>query len=132
MSRTEQLRQLAITWNDAWNSRDPARLEAFFTPDGTYYDPDLPAGAIAGKQGIRQVAQKTWADWPQASFEALTITVEDPRVVLEWRSTAKHRSGVELQLEGVDLLVWEGDKVSAARSYYDVHSRAKALAQKQA
>lgn len=126
MARNDELRELTKAWNDAWNSRDASKLAAFFTDSGTYYEPDL-AEAVSGKTGIEGPAKRTWDDWPDVSFDIVSTTIEDPRVVLEWRSAAKHKSGKILNLEGVDVLEWDGDKISAARVYYDVHSRKVAL-----
>lgn len=126
MSRNDELRALTTAWNDAWNSKDASTLAAFFADGATYYEPDL-AEPQDGASGIGAVAEKTWAEWPTASFEEVSMTVEDPRVVLEWRSTATHKSGKTLNLEGVDVLEWSGDKLSSARVYYDVHARVTAL-----
>ena len=126
MSRTDELRALTTAWNDAWNSKDASKLAAFFAEGATYYEPDF-AEPQDGASGIAAVAEKTWADWPEASFEVVSVTVEDPRVVLEWRSSAKHKSGKTLNLEGVDVLEWKGDKLAAVRVYYDVHARVTAL-----
>ena len=126
MSRNDELRALITAWNDAWNSKDASTLTAFFAEGGTYYEPDFPEPAD-GASGIAAAAEKTWADWPDATFEEVSVTVEDPRVVLEWRSTATHRSGKTLNLEGVDVLEWQGDKLASARVYYDVHVRKTSL-----
>ena len=126
MSRTEELKQLTDKWNEAWNSRDPEELAAFFTDDSTYYEPSL-EGAVPGKAGIRDCARETWARWPSAGFEVVSITIAEPRVALEWKSSATHKSGTVVQLEGVDILEWNGDKLAAARVYYDEHSRKLAL-----
>lgn len=128
-NRNERLRQLAAAWNDAWNGGDPEALAAFFGDAGTYYEPDLLSGPVAGRTGVVQSATKTWQQWPGATFEIVSMIVADPHVALEWRSSAKHRSGVELTLEGVDILQWEGEKLAAARIYYDEHKRKLALAE---
>lgn len=122
MGRTEELQELTTRWNAAWNSRDVSQLAGFFTAGGTYYEPDLEA-AVDGASGIGAIAEKTWNDWPAATFEAVSVTISSPRVVLEWRSTAAHSSGKVLNLEGVDVLEWDGDKITAARVYYDIHYR---------
>ena len=127
MGRLEDLQSLTSAWNAAWNSRDTSQLAAFFTADGTYYEPDFTGGPVNGAAGIGEVAQKTWEQWPEATFEEVSVTIADPRVVLEWKSTATHTSGKVVNLEGVDVLEWSGDKISAARVYYDVHSRNVAL-----
>jgi hypothetical protein len=127
MNRSEELRRLTLSWNDAWNSGEAGKLQAFFLPGSTYYDPTLSAEPTAGAEGIRLCAQKTWEDWPGAHFEAVSIIVEPPRVALEWRSTATHRSGAVLRLEGVDLLEWEGSGLRSARTYFDVSIRKAAL-----
>jgi ketosteroid isomerase-like protein len=118
VSRVEELRRLALAWNDAWNGGDVARLTAFFAPDSTFYEPNLSA-PMPGVEGVKASAEKTWADWPGAVFDAVTITIEESRVVVEWRTSAVHRSGLEHLLEGVDVLEVEGDRVTACRIYYD-------------
>jgi hypothetical protein len=57
----------------------------------------------------------------------VSMTVQEPRVALEWRSSATHRSGKLVELQGVDLLEWRGELLVAARVYYDEHSRRRAL-----
>jgi predicted ester cyclase len=118
-----ELRRLTKNWNDAWNSGDPSALEAFFLPGATYYDPTFLNGPEAGRPGIRRAALKTWEDWPGARFEVVSMVVDSPHVALEWRSTATHRSGASLRLEGIDLLEWEAEKLKNARTYFDVSIR---------
>jgi ketosteroid isomerase-like protein len=116
--RTDQLRRLGLSWNEAWNSRDVSRLTRFFAPRSTYYEPSL-SGPMPGAEGVTASAEKTWDDWPRAVFSAVTVTVEDPRVVVEWRTSAAHKSGLQHLLEGVDILEVDGDLVTACRVYYD-------------
>jgi steroid delta-isomerase-like uncharacterized protein len=122
MSRHDDLKRLVTAWNDAWNSRDAGKLADFFTEDATYYEPALPA-PMAGRSGVQKAAEKTWSEWPDAVFAPVSLTVEDPRVVIEWRSSARHRSGKVVELQGVDILEWKGDKLTSARIYYDEHGR---------
>jgi ketosteroid isomerase-like protein len=129
MTRIAELRELAAAWNAAWNGRDPDTLAAFFTEDATYYEPGLESGPVLAHAGIKGAASKTWQDWPGATFQTVSLTIEGSRVALEWRSSATHRSGAEVTLEGVDILEWDGDKVTSARVYYDEHSRKLALGQ---
>jgi uncharacterized protein (TIGR02246 family) len=129
MDRDEELRLLTVQWNDAWNSRDSSKLVDLFSDSGTYYEPALGSDPVPGRAGIVDAAKKTWADWPKAKFEAQTIIVDPPRVVLEWSSTAEHKSGKQVRLQGVDLLEWDGKKVAACRCYFDVHSRNQQLGQ---
>jgi ketosteroid isomerase-like protein len=116
-------RALTNAWNDAWNSREADKLADFFAEGSTYYEPGLGSDPIDGAAGIREAAEKTWQEWPEATFEAVSITVEGTRTVIEWRSNATHRSGAAVRLEGVDVLEWDGDKLESARVYYDEHSR---------
>jgi hypothetical protein len=116
--RTDQLRRLGLAWNEAWNSRDVSRLTRFFAPRSTFYEPSL-SGPMPGTEGVSASAEKTWGDWPRAVFEPITITVEDPRVIVEWRTSAAHRTGLQHLLEGVDILEVDGDLVTACRVYYD-------------
>ena len=123
MSQNDDIRALTEAWNNAWNSRNANELAAFFAADSTYYEPDLPSGPVSGPQGVAEAATKTWAEWPNAEFSVVSMTVEGARVVLEWRSTATHRTGKSVNLEGVDILQWSGAKIASARVYYDEHSR---------
>ena len=121
--RTDQLRRLGLAWNEAWNSRDVSRLTRFFAPRSTFYEPSL-AGPMPGAEGVTASAEKTWADWPRAVFAAVTITVEEPRVIIEWRTSAAHRTGLQHLLEGVDILELDGDLVASCRVYYDTRVEA--------
>ena len=122
MSSIDELRRLGQAWNQAWNSRDPSTLVAFFAPGSTFSDPTL-AGPMDGAEGITAAATRTWSEWPHAVFEVISVTVEPPRVVIEWRTTEAHRSGLEHVLEGVDILEVVDGRVAACRSYHDTRTR---------
>ena len=127
MDQYQQLREMTMAWNQAWNSRDAQKLAAFFGEGSTYYEPDLSTGPVPGAQGVAEAAEKTWADWPSAEFSVVSMTIEASRVVLEWKSSATHHTGKTVQLEGVDILQWNGVHLESARVYYDEHSRQKQL-----
>jgi ketosteroid isomerase-like protein len=126
MPTIDELRRLGQAWNQAWNSRDPSALVAFFAPGSTFSDPTL-AGPMDGADGITAAATRTWSEWPHAVFDVISITVEAPagasRVVVEWRTTEAHRSGLEHVLEGVDILEVVDGRVAACRSYHDTRTR---------
>ena len=130
MSRYDEIRALTDAWNTAWNSRNASELASFFAAEGTYYEPDLNSGPVAGPTGVSAAATKTWADWPSAEFSIVSMTIDGSRVVLEWRSTATHRTGKAVNLEGVDILEWQGSKIVSARVYYDEHSRQRQLTER--
>jgi ketosteroid isomerase-like protein len=124
---SDKLREIAKAWNDAWNGRDAGALAAFFADGATYYEPGLPSGPVAAADGIKVAAQKTWQDWPDASFEAVSILVDSNLIAVEWRSSATHKSGTDLTLEGVDVLELDGEKIASCRVYFDIHAREQAL-----
>ncbi|HTE50124.1 MAG TPA: nuclear transport factor 2 family protein [Kofleriaceae bacterium] len=121
MPATEELRRLALEWNRAWNSRDPSRLARFFAPGSTFSEPSL-AGPMDGAEGVAASATKTWSEWPRAVFESVSVTVEGARVVIEWRTSATHKTGLEHVLEGVDVLEVSQGLVTSCRSYYDTRT----------
>lgn len=121
-SDTDELRRIGQAWNEAWNSRDPSRLASFFAPGSTFSDPSL-AGPMDGPEGITAAAIRTWSEWPHAVFDVISITSQDRRVVIEWRTTEANRSGLEHVLEGVDVLEIEDGRVAACRSYHDTRTR---------
>ena len=123
-SRSDSLRRFAAAWNDAWNRRDAAALVGFFATRSTFYEPSL-AGPLDGREGIAASAARTWGDWPRATFEPLSITVEPPRIVIEWRTRAVHKSRLAHILEGVDILeVDDADRITSCRIYYDTRAEA--------
>lgn len=124
---SDKLRELATAWNDAWNGGDASRLAGFFAEGASYYEPGLRSGPVPAAEGIVASAEKTWADWPGASFEAVSILVDGDKIAVEWRSSATHKSGTALTLEGVDILEVDGDKITSCRVYFDVHARKAAL-----
>ena len=78
-----------------------------------------------GRDGVAASAARTWSDWPRATFEPVSITVEPPRVVIEWRTRAVHRSRLTHILEGVDILEIDGeDRVRSCRIYVDQRTEA--------
>jgi ketosteroid isomerase-like protein len=123
---SDKLREIAKKWNDAWNGGDAGALVAFFADGGTYYEPSM-AGPVAAAEGIKSSAETTWRDWPGATFEAVTVIVGGDKVAVEWRSSATHRIGTDVNLEGVDILEFDGDKIKSCRVYYDIHTRRQAL-----
>lgn len=124
---SDNVRAIARAWNDAWNGKDAAVLAAFFGEGATYYEPGLGSGPVPAAEGIKSAAEKTWAEWPGAAFDAVSVIVDGSRVAVEWRSSATHKSGAALTLEGVDILELDGDKIASCRVYYDIHSRKSAL-----
>lgn len=121
MARAHELRRLGQAWNEAWNSRDPAQLARLFADGSTFYEPNL-SESMGGAEGVVASATRIWSEWPRAVFEAVSITVEEPRVVVEWRTSAAHRSGLAHVLEGVDILEFDGDLIRACRTYYDTRT----------
>ena len=77
MGRREDLESLARAWNAAWNSRDPSQLVAFFTPDGTYYEPDFTGGPVGGAAGISEVAQKVAEFLRECGEQVCTIAAQE-------------------------------------------------------
>jgi len=124
---SDKLREIAAAWNDAWNGRDADVLAAFFADGATYYEPGLPSGPVAAASGIKVSAIKTWEDWPEVSFEAVSILVDGSTIAVEWKSSATHKSGRALTLEGVDILELKDDKIVSCRVYFDIHARKLAL-----
>src|SRR6266545_270722 len=122
MARLDDLRRLGLAWNEAWNSGDQAQLTRFFAPHSTFFEPSMPAPA-SGAEGVAASAARTWSDWPGAVFEVLSITVEGSRVVVEWRTSATYKTGLEHVLEGVDVLEFDRDLIVACRTYYDTRTR---------
>ena len=116
---------VAQTYFDAWNQRDPADIIATFAEGGTYSDPTVPA--LTGS-ALATHAGGLFAAFPDLSFEIVSAAqAGDHAVVAQWMMRGTNTgplaggppTGSTVALPGADFITIDGDKIRAVQGYFD-------------
>jgi hypothetical protein len=74
---------IAESWISAWNSHDPEKLTAIFTPDVMYED--VPFGAVNhGSEQLRKFAASELEGSPDLHVELASSSIEGEHGSIEW------------------------------------------------
>lgn len=130
MKTQEELKQLAATILAAWNDQDTAAVVSMYTDDVTYQDPNTD-GAVEGAEAFGRYLDKLFSRW-QMHWELR----EDPLphadgagVTALWKATLSPAgSERSVEVEGMDLIVLDGDRVRHNEVWFDRAALAPLLA----
>lgn len=104
----------------AWNRQDVEAVLARYSSDAVYLDPNT-EGPVVGHEAMRSYLSKLYERW-QMHWEArerFLFGAEDGAAVL-WRATLRPRGGErEVTVEGMDLILMDGDLVKRDEVYFD-------------
>jgi steroid delta-isomerase-like uncharacterized protein len=104
-------------WEVVFNQRNLDALYEFYAPNAVWHQPDQDL------QGLEEVKQ--WLARPFEAFPDLNVSVEDviaegDKVVIRYTSRGTHQgetgglgppTGRQIELEGIAILRFEGDKI---------------------
>ena len=105
---------------EAWNSQDVERLVACYTPDLVYRDPNT-RGEVRGADAFRRYLTKLFGAWRMhwSTREIFPLEGEDGTAAL-WRATlTPHGTTRSVEVEGMDLVVIEGERIKRNEVYFD-------------
>ena len=105
---------------DAWNSQDVEKVIDCYTADVRYRDPNTD-GTIDGSDAMRRYLTKLFDRWQMhwKLREAYPLRDVDGAAVL-WTATLRLRHGdAEVEIDGMDLAVVDGDRLSRNDVYFD-------------
>jgi steroid delta-isomerase-like uncharacterized protein len=116
---------VAQTYFDAWNRRDPAAIVATFAEDGTYSDPTVPT-----LTGLAMIGYTSglFAAFPDLSFEIVNAAqTGNHTVAAQWMMRGTNTgplagnppTGKAVTLPGADFITVEGDKIRSVQGYFD-------------
>lgn len=119
---SSELVQLVQSGYEAWNRGDRSWVLDHMSPDVRWVTPpeDPDPGTYTGYEGVEQY----WAQWRaavgQLSFEIEEMIDEGAAVVVVARrqGTGEH-SGLQVSDRVIQVFVFEGDKCTEVREYYD-------------
>jgi ketosteroid isomerase-like protein len=111
---------LAERFLAAWNSQDVDRLLGCYTPDVRYRDPNT-RGFVEGHEALGDYLGKLFEQWEMhwSLREAYPLRDVEGAGAL-WRASLRP-AGTEasIEVEGMDLALVEGDRLSRNDVYFD-------------
>jgi ketosteroid isomerase-like protein len=117
----------------AWNAHDVEAVVACYTDDLTYIDPNT-HGPVEGADGMRRYLTKLFDRWQMhwTVKQVFALADLDGSSAL-WRASLTSRAtGKTVEVEGMDLVLIEGDRVKRNEVYYDRAALAPVLVPEQA
>ncbi|MFN8161692.1 MAG: nuclear transport factor 2 family protein [Solirubrobacterales bacterium] len=105
---------------DAWNRQDVEAVLARYTSDGSYLDPNT-GGPVVGREALRRYLTRLFEAWEMhwEEREHFLFGEADGAAVL-WRATLRPRGGgAEVTVEGMDLILMEGELVARNEVHFD-------------
>lgn len=104
----------------AWNTQDVERVVACYTDDVIYRDPNT-RGAVEGADAMRRYLTKLFANWQMhwEAREAFPLEGMEGEAIL-WRASLRRKDGDQsVEVDGMDLVVREGERIKRNEVYFD-------------
>ena len=112
--------RLAERLLESWNTQEVERVVDCYTKDVRYRDPNT-RGFVEGSDALRRYLTKLFQRWQMhwALREAYPLRDAEGAAVL-WRATLRPRGGdSEVEIDGMDLALAEGNRLSRNDVYFD-------------
>lgn len=116
----QRANEVAERFLEAWNSQDVDRVVDCYTADVRYRDPNT-RGFVEGADALRRYLTKLFDQWDMhwALREAYPLGDTEGAAVL-WRATLRPKSaGADVEIDGMDLALVDGDRLSRNDVYFD-------------
>ena len=129
--RQEELEAFSQRFLDAWNTQDVDEVVGVYTDDVSYLDPNT-RGTVEGSDALRRYLTKLFGAWDMhwAFREGYVAGADDDVATVAWRATLRRKGGEqEVEVEGIDLVVVEGDRIKRNEVYFDRAALAPLLAE---
>jgi steroid delta-isomerase-like uncharacterized protein len=105
----------------AWNSQDVEKVVASYAEDVVYVDPNT-RGEVKGAEAMRRYLSKLFAAWEMHWAIRSVHPLKDTNgAVVRWHATIKRAGGKGemVEVDGMDLVILEGDRVKRNEVYFD-------------
>lgn len=115
-----RLHELAEQLIGSWNSQDVERVVACYTDDVTYIDPNT-RGPVEGAAALRKYLARLFGSWKMTWQLKQTYIFEDHSgCAAMWHATLRRADGgTTVEVDGMDLVIVEGDHVKRNEVYFD-------------
>ena len=125
-----QKHDIAESWISAWNSHDPDKLAAIFTPDIMYEDVPF-ASVNHGSAELRKFAASDFDASPDLHVELGSSSIQGNHGTIEWTFSGTDKgifkTGKKFSVRGVSILTLKNGKISRNVDYYDAATVMKQL-----
>ena len=104
----------------AFNDHDVDAVMACMTGDvvfDTAAGPDMHGRRLTGAADVCAAFERTWTDMPDVSWQCTRHAVFGDRGVSEWIFRATAKDGTRIEVEGVDLFGFRGDRVATKSAF---------------
>ena len=105
------------SWISAWNSHDPDKLAAIFTPDIMYEDVPF-ASVNHGSAELRKFAASEFDGSPDLHVELGSSSIQGNHGTIEWTFSGTDKgifkTGKKFSVRGVSILTLKNGKASAS------------------
>ncbi len=128
-----ELKEIENPLVSAWNAHDVEAVVACYTDDLTYIDPNT-RGPVEGADAMRSYLTKLFDRWQMhwTIKQVFALADLDGSTAL-WRASLTARATAKtVEVEGMDLVLIEGDRVKRNEVYYDRAALAPLLVPEQA
>lgn len=131
---SEQTAQLIAELLDAWNSRNPERVAAWYTEDCYGLDVAIAKPQI-GRQGVQRMFEAYWYAFPDLEVNPDDVVVQGDNIALFWTANGTHKgtimnipaTGRKVTVRGVNRLVLQDGKVRETLTIWDVAGMLRGL-----
>ena len=105
---------------EAFNRHDADGVMTCFAPDAVFFTAAGPTAAgrrIVGHAAIRAAFAAVWDAMPDVRWAVHHRAVHDGQGVAAWLFTGTPLAGPPVEVEGVDLFTFAGDRVASKSAY---------------
>jgi ketosteroid isomerase-like protein len=105
---------------NAWNSQDVDRVLACYTEDVVYVDPNT-RGEVEGAEAMRKYLGKLFTGWKMTwQLKEAYLFEDHSGCAAMWHASLGPADGGQaVELDGMDLVLMEGDLVKRNEVYFD-------------
>lgn len=116
----QKVEQVAETFLSAWNSQIVERVLGCYTADASYLDPNT-NGYVEGADALSHYLTKLFAEWQMTwkLREAFPFIGENGAAVLWTASLRRTNSDDSVEIDGMDLVLMDGELIARNEVYFD-------------
>jgi ketosteroid isomerase-like protein len=111
------VKELTEKYFKAWEDADPDAIATLHTEDSVFHLHTAGSEPARGREAVREAFAAMFDQWPDLSFELVSLHVGDEFWAVEWKVRA---SGFEADL--ADVVTVEDGLVKSKQSYIDALS----------
>lgn len=112
--------QLADRFLSAWNSQNVETVLSCYTEDCVYRDPNT-KGPVSGHEALRKYLTRLFQHWKMHwSLREFVLFADENGGAFLWHAKLTPASGGKTtELDGMDLVIVRGDRLSRNEVYFD-------------